>query len=268
MPSCAKTLARAAATLGILLALTACAATPDSQPADPYAPIADAQPNDPAEALNRPIYRFNRFLRRKVISKVARLYNSPEFAPVRVPLSNVLGNLQAPLVFLNDLAQGRVCAASVTLSRFMVNSTFGLGGAMDLARDRGGLEGHSNSIAQTLAVWGVPEGPYLVLPILGPGNLRSVTGLGAELLLDPVDQVFAGAGIAEMSLPRDGLGFFDDQASIVADLEKLDSTSVDGYAALRSAFRQTEAGFGTAPECPAALGDSASVQSANAGANR
>lgn len=243
---------------GAALALAACATTPPGAAgeaaANPYA--AAVKPvNDPLEPVNRAVHALNDVLRRYLIAPVARVYNSKAFAPVRIPLSNALDNLNAPVVFVNDMAQGRFCAAQMTLDRFLVNSTFGLGGAMDLAGTEPGLAGHDNSFAQTFAIWGLLPGPYLELPVLGPSNFRGLAGTAVDWFLDPADIALSAAGAGAAVTPRDGLSLFDEQAGLVDKYDRLENSSLDGYVALRSTVRQIEANYSDVPACPKTLSD-------------
>lgn len=216
--------------------LTSCASLP--QDATERAEV--LRLNDPLEPANRQVYEFNRALRTALINPLAEAYNSPDFRTVSVPLSNFLQNLRSPMVFANDLAQGRPCAAGVTLQRFVVNSTAGVAGIFDIAASEAGLNGHENSVAQTFAVWGIPEGSYLMLPVLGPLNVRGLAGLGVEYYFDPIDRALSTTGISHVNKVRTGLEIFDVQAGAVGDIAKLERSSLDGYAALRSAARQNE----------------------------
>ncbi|MFM9939379.1 MAG: VacJ family lipoprotein [Hyphomicrobiaceae bacterium] len=237
--------------VAVFTALTMGLASCSSLPTDPVARTEVLRLNDPFEPANRQIYEFNRAFRETVVGPLADAYNSPGFSTVSVPLSNVLQNLRAPMVFANDLAQGRPCAAGVTLQRFLINSTVGVAGTFDVADSKANLKGHENSVAQTFASWGVPEGSYLMLPVLGPSNVRGLAGLGVEYFFDPVDRVLSSTGIPRINKARTGLELFDAQAGAAADLARLERSSLDGYAALRSAARQNEARqFGEPPTCP------------------
>lgn len=234
---------------GLTLMLSACAALPSN----PLARAEIESLNDPFEPANRKIHEFNSAIRKVVLLPVVETYNSASLMPLRTGLGNVLGNLREPLVFVNDLAQGRDCAAGATLQRFMINSTVGIAGLMDVARTHVGIEAHDNDFGLTLGVWGVPEGPYVVLPLLGPSHLRGVVGLGVEYFFDPMDLMFAGAGVMGTGRIRMALDVFDRQADSQQDLDKLERTSLDAYASLRSAFRQNEARQMKDSHCPEVL---------------
>jgi phospholipid-binding lipoprotein MlaA len=233
--------------LGCALAcslLTACAGSGSAPPAG----LVGSE--DPLESLNRPAYTFNKSLRNAIMPSEGG--PSDGLAAVWQPVHNVLVNLREPLVFANDLAQGRECAAGASLRRFMVNSTLGVGGLFDVAK-RNGIEAHDNNFGQTLGTWGVPAGPYLVLPLLGPTDVRGTVGEAAEYFIDPVDIGLQRAGAEAVIWPRAGLDIVDRGFEAAPDLAKLERTSLDGYAALRSAYRQDQAESFRSKNCPEVL---------------
>ena len=247
--SCKSGLTRKAALLlGCALAclgLTACAGTSSV----PRAGLVGTE--DPLESLNRPAYSFNKSLREAIMPSESG--QSTGLGAAWLPVHNVLVNLREPLVFANDIAQGRECAAGASLRRFMVNSTLGVGGLFDVAK-RNGIEAHENNFGQTLGTWGVPAGPYLVLPLLGPMDLRGAAGEATEFYFDPVDFGLVRAGARSVIWPRAGLDFADRQFDAAPDLAKLERTSLDGYAALRSAYRQDQAESFRNTNCPEVFG--------------
>ncbi|MCP4250892.1 MAG: VacJ family lipoprotein, partial [bacterium] len=126
----------------------------------------EAAAEDPLEGINRPIFEMNLTLDRYIMRPVTRMYmEAPQ--PARNGVSNVLDNLQSPVILVNDLLQGEMSRAGATFGRFFINSVFGVLGLFDLA-DEMGLPGHDEDFGQTLASYGVDPGPYVVLPFLGP----------------------------------------------------------------------------------------------------
>ncbi len=119
----------------------------------------------------------------------------------------------------------------------MVNSTLGIGGIFDVGKQFG-IEAHDNDFGQTLAAWGLPPGPFLMLPVLGPSDLRGTTGTAVEYFADPVDIGFRSAGLLASTWPLGGMDVADREIDAASDLDSLERTSLDGYAALRSAYRQ------------------------------
>lgn len=137
--------------------LVGCSSTPE----DPY-----ADPRDPFEDFNRGMWEFNRDVDETVIQPAANVYDDVP-KPVRTSLYNAVENLEEPSSFLNNILQWKLGDAGISLGRFLINSTVGLVGLFDVATPIG-LEKKEESFGQTLAVWGVPEGPYVMLPLLGP----------------------------------------------------------------------------------------------------
>lgn len=240
-----RTVAATLVVVTVSVMLASCATLPED--AEERAEVQKL--NDPLEPANRRVYEFNRAFAATVLRPFVDAYNSAEMRPISEPFSNVLHNLRSPLIFANDFAQGRLCAAGQTLQRFLLNSTIGVAGLYDFAGREAGIMRHENSVAQTLSVWGVPEGSYLVLPLLGPSNVRGATGLGVEFLLDPTDLAFSALGFSNLIIVRTVAEVFDDQANSLGDLDKLEKSSLDGYAALRSAYRQHEADQFSESDC-------------------
>lgn len=240
----------AAVSLALLLAmgLSACA----TLPTDPTARAEVELLNDPFEPINRDVYAFNTEVRHAFKPIQSALADGGPLAPIWTGVHNVLVNLREPLTFANDLAQGKECAAGASLRRFMVNSTLGVGGLFDVAKANG-VEAHDNSIGQTLGVWGVSEGPYLMLPIIGPSDARDTAGMAAEYFVDPVDFGLTRVGASAAVWPLAGLDALDRGFEAAPDLDKLERTSLDGYAALRSAYRQDQAGAISNDNCPDVL---------------
>jgi phospholipid-binding lipoprotein MlaA len=167
------------ATLAATIALSACATAPAGQTAE----IAD-----PYEGFNRQMFAFNTGVDRFALAPTAKAYKAVTPAFARDRLSDFMRNLDDPVVFANDLLQAEPGRAGTTLSRFTINSTVGILGLWDAA-DHFGIEGHSEDFGQTLAVWGVESGPFLVLPVLGATNPRDLLGAGVDRGLSPLTWV-------------------------------------------------------------------------------
>ncbi len=172
-----------------LLALSACGTVPN-RPAEDGAPgSGNAQTNaangnqdnahDPLEGFNRAMYTFNDKFDRYLLKPVAKGYRAVAPTPVRKSVSNFFSNLHDPGIMLNNLLQGKPGQAASDLGRFLVNSTIGIAGLFDVAT-KIGMQKHNEDFGQTLAVWGVGDGPYLVLPFFGPSNMRD----GPSLIVD------------------------------------------------------------------------------------
>lgn len=230
------------------LTLGACA----TLPADPIARADVERLNDPFEPVNRQIYAFNTEVRH-AMEPVRNATSGPgPVAALWGGVHNVLVNLREPLIFANDLVQGKECAAGASLRRFMANSTLGVGGLFDVAKSYG-VAAHDNDLGTTLGVWGVPPGPYMMLPVIGPSDVRDSVGIAGEYFLDPVDIGLVRAGATRVIWPVAGLDITDRNFDAAPDLDKLERTSLDGYAALRSAYRQNQAEAIRDDNCPAVL---------------
>ena len=190
--------------------------------------------NDPFENFNRSLFEFNLALDRALLKPVAEGYRFvvPEFG--RDMINNFLDNLRSPIILANDLLQGKLDRAGITLHRFLFNSTFGFGGLFDMVGDMG-LEGHDEDFGQTLAVWGLGEGPYLMLPFLGPAPPRDAVGLVADIAVDPLTYVNLAF---TLRAARTGGRFVDERSRHIESLDEIEETSIDFYATIRSLYRQ------------------------------
>lgn len=162
------------AVLVLLAFLSGCATVP---------PNAGQDPRDPLESFNRQVFEFNEGLDKVVLKPLAQAYDKVVPVPVQECLSNGFSNLREPSNALNNLLQGKASTAVSDVCRFAVNTTVGLLGCFDVAA-RMGLEKSREDFGQTLAVWGVGNGPFLVLPLFGPSTIRDTAGLGVETVLD------------------------------------------------------------------------------------
>ena len=162
------------------LVLAGCATTPPS----PEALAA----NDPYEQINRDTLRRNAKVDKYIVLPTVRLYLQVVPEDGRRGVHNFLGNLSLPTIFVNDMLQGELSRAGKSMWRLVINSTVGIAGIWDPA-SKIGIPGHGEDFGQTLAVWGVKEGPYLILPIFGPSNPRDATGLLVDAAIDPTNQI-------------------------------------------------------------------------------
>jgi phospholipid-binding lipoprotein MlaA len=199
------------------------------------APRAD---DDPWEGFNRRVFAFNQAADRAVIKPVARGYVRMLPEAVRDGLRNVVQNIDEPAVFVNNLLQGKFRRAAITADRFALNSVFGLAGWFDLAA-RGGRKRQVGDLGQTFHAWGLPEGPYLVLPLAGPSSPRDAVGLGLQVYLDPFRYVSDNNNfnLLESNAPGIVRGI-DLRSRNIESLEAVEADSIDFYASLRSLFRQ------------------------------
>lgn len=145
---------------------------------------ADTGSRDPLEGLNRAVYKFNDVADEYVIKPVAKGYKYVTPQLVRTGVTHFFFNLGEPLNVVNGLLQGKYEESLSDAGRFLVNTTVGVVGIFDFASDMG-LQRHDEDFGQTLGVWGVADGPYVVLPILGPRNLRDAVMLPLNILMNP-----------------------------------------------------------------------------------
>ncbi len=193
---------------------------------------------DPLEPINRQVHAFNTDMRALFIGPTVVVYRGvvPGYARNRV--SDFLANLRAPVVFANDLLQGEFGRAAETFARFGINTTVGLFGSHDAAAEMG-IPAHDEDFGQTLAVWGVGSGPYLVLPILGPSNLRDASGFVADAAADVPNRWAANTGRDGALYARAGGVVVDEYDRVLDTLTDIEESSLDPYAALRSLYRQS-----------------------------
>lgn len=197
--------------------------------------------NDPLEPINRFFFGFNEILYEYLLGPIARGYNAvlPDF--MRDGIGNFLRNINGPVVLANDLLQGEFKRAYETSARLVINSTAGVVGFIDVA-ERLGFKAHEEDFGQTLGVWGVGEGLYLVLPIIGPSNPRDGFGkLFVDGFLDPLGLWLDNTGRGEIAWALTGVNGVVTYANVVNDLDRMRETSVDFYGALRSLYRQKRA---------------------------
>jgi len=191
---------------------------------------------DPLEPINRAIFSFNNALDKAVLEPAAKGYRKLP-SPVQSGISNFLGNLKMPLVILNQILQGQLPNAFESTGRFVVNSTVGVFGLVDVAT-KVGLEEKDEDFGQTFATWGVGDGFYLVLPIFGPSNIRDAVGTALTYTLDPVNAYLVNEGEAWAVPVRATVNAVDYRSKIIDEVNALRNNSVDYYAAVRSSYYQ------------------------------
>jgi phospholipid-binding lipoprotein MlaA len=243
------------AAAALLLSVAGCATPPD----DPEERAAFEAANDPLEPMNRYFFEVNYALDELLFKPIAGWYwlALPDFAHDTV--SNVLDNLDAPAVLVNDLLQGEWDRARITATRFAVNTTFGIAGLFDVAKGWG-YPGHTEDLGQTLGVWGVPEGPYLVVPILGPSSVRDASTRVADSYMDPFSYLEGPLGLSYIFTYRYVARGLEERSRNLTTLDAIREGSLDYYATLRSIYRQNREyevnnGRQTAEPAPATAAD-------------
>lgn len=197
--------------------------------------------NDPLEPLNRFIFQFNEVFQVWLLRPMSEFYEGLVPPPIREGVGNMLDNVTAPVVLVNDLLQGERDRAATTAQRFVINSTYGIGGFFDRAEEMGYAE-HDEDFGQTLAVWGVGEGFYLVLPFFGPSNPRDAVGdLLVDSYFDPLGLWLSNSNRDAGTWGRTSADGLDEYSGVMSELEQIKKTSIDYYAAIRSMYRQKRA---------------------------
>lgn len=204
--------------------LGACATIPDD---------AGSSPQDPWERYNRHMDAFNDGLDRALIKPAAKAYDAVAPLPARVAVNNFLGNIGDVWTGVNNVLQGKVAKGAGDFGRVLVNSTVGIFGVFDVATPMG-LERHNEDFGQTLAVWGVGDGPYVVLPFFGPRTVRDSGGLVVDMVADPVSQ---SDQIRERNTLT-GLRILDARAEFLPADKVIEEAATDRYAYLRDAYLQ------------------------------
>ena len=193
---------------------------------------------DPMENVNRATLRFNRTLDRWMLEPVTRVYRFAVPDPFIRAMRRFFLNLNTPVVLVNDLLQREWHDAGTTTARFVINTTLGFVGMLDTAGNMG-VEGHTTDFGQTLALAGVGSGPYLVLPVLGPTTVRDGFGDMVGLLFRPTTYLIGGSDLFFYNAIYSGGSGLVILEENVDNLRRLESGSVDFYAALRNAYYQT-----------------------------
>jgi phospholipid-binding lipoprotein MlaA len=188
---------------------------------------------DPFEKFNRGILAFNSVVDQFVMDPITIGYRFIFPEPVRRSIERFFDNINSTQTLVNDLFQLEWKDAGITTGRLLVNSTVGIGGLFDPAV-RMGMPSHGSDFGQTLAIAGAPSGPYFMLPLLGPSNVRDGLGIGVDAIFHPTFFVLAGADVLFFS----GSSGLTERARHYDELKALEESSIDYYAALRSGYFQ------------------------------
>jgi phospholipid-binding lipoprotein MlaA len=197
--------------------------------------MADA-PSDPLEPINRIIFGLNEGVDFLILRPVNTIYRTIVPTPVRKGVANVVYNLASPVIFANDVLQGEGKRAGKTASRFIINSTIGVGGFVDVAAKQG-LARHSEDFGQTLAVWGVGSGPYVVLPLIGPSTVRDTVAMAVDGTIDPMTWALMHEKTAVRLIPT-GTQIIVYHDEYYDEAQNLRRSSADFYASVRDIYAQ------------------------------
>lgn len=190
-------------------------------------------PRDPLEPINRGVYKFNDAIDTMFLKPVAQVYEGVTPTVARTGVSNVFANINDVVVALNNLLQGKFTEAASDVGRVLINTTAGLFGIFDVATPVG-LEKHDEDFGQTLGYWGIGDGPYLVLPIVGPRNLRDTAGLIVDWEVDPVVQIDPSRSRNQVW----GLRIVSRRAELLGASSLLSVAALDEYEFVRDAYIQ------------------------------
>lgn len=199
--------------------------------------VGDIEVDDRYESYNRGVFAFNDAISDAVIHPVVKGYRAVVPSPARTGVSNVITTLRSPVTFGNQVLQGDVEGAGNVLKRTIINVLIGVGGLFDVAGYEG-IEYEPEDFGQTLAVWGVDHGPYVVVPLLGPSSLRDYTGYFVDGFADPLRWYLFNIGEEGIYYTRAGIEYLDLRESLIDVLEELETSSIDYYAATRSIYYQ------------------------------
>jgi phospholipid-binding lipoprotein MlaA len=233
--TCRSGLLRPLLAAAFVFALGACATRPPAS--DVAATQEYNENNDPLEPANRVSFAVNEGLDTYFLAPVARAYRYAVPGVVRRPVHNLLSNMSTPVLFINDVVQTRPRAAGTTFMRFVINTTVGVGGVFDVAAGWG-YPFHDNDFGLTMALWGIPEGPFLFLPLLGPSNPRDAAGYGVDIAFDPFTWTPTGYGLHTLNGIRTGLTILDARTNVLDEVDSIKKTALDPYATFRSLYRQ------------------------------
>jgi phospholipid-binding lipoprotein MlaA len=225
----ARVLAQALA-IGLPVLLTACA-TP---PKDPAQRAAFDETNDPLEPMNRAFFDFNDAAYTHVLFPIGRGYVWLLPDPARTGIHNALGNIHEPVSFVNKTLQGDLSAAGTTVARFLLNTIFGFGGLIDVASHNGLDEPKAADFGATLYTWGIGDGPYLVVPIMGPNDVRDATGDVADGFISPWGYLWTYPEQIGVAVVKG----IDEESRAMNQYLDAKKSSVDFYAFIRSSWRQ------------------------------
>lgn len=247
----------AVAAIFTLAALAGCAMPPPTSDKEGVAAYNEA--NDPLEPLNRYLFEVNCAFDHILLRPVAEIYRGTLPEGARNSVRSVINNLETPGIFVHDVLQGEMERASDSFGRFTTNSFFGVGGLNDVAAGDdpkdpdAGIPFHNEDLGQTMAVWGAGPGPYLMLPLIGPSNVRDGLGRALEFYTNPINYVVRDEHRTGFSLARTVVRGIDTRSRNIESFDEIERGSIDFYATVRSLYRQyraSEIANGRGPDNP------------------
>jgi phospholipid-binding lipoprotein MlaA len=233
----AKNVCRLAApALLLAAALSGCAHAPPK--ADTAAYEAYQAQNDPLEPTNRFFYAVNDRIDRYAFKPVAQGYVAITTQGIRNHVGYFITNIGEPARMVNFMFEGKSRNAGTSLVRFVVNSTVGIGGIFDPASALGYKE-LDTDFGMTLAVWGLPPGPYLYLPVFGPSGARDVWNIPVEFYATPMELAPESTALNDFGWAQNGLHLINTRAEYIQPIDQVKATALDPYATFRSLYRQS-----------------------------
>ncbi|QNT78215.1 MlaA family lipoprotein [Entomobacter blattae] len=218
------------------LATSACSTAP--KPTDPEALAEYNATNDPYEPTNRDLYDITHFVDKNAFAPVARAYVWAIPEEIRNALGNLVTTWNEPVVFFSDVGNGKPRLAGDTFMRWVINMTVGLAGFIDVAGDVADIHHHDDDPGVVLASWGVPSGPYLFVPFLGPNTYRTLGGYVLGIGVQPLNYAPRGYGLLTFNWAYNIMGAINTRANYIDAIDQLEKDALDPYATIRSAWMQ------------------------------
>jgi len=215
-----------------LIAVTGCASAPD--------PSFTGGISDPFEGMNRAVFAFNEGADAIVLKPIAEGYRFIVPSPARTGVRNALRNLKSPIIFGNEILQGDLDGAGKAFTRAAINSLVGVGGLFDVAGYEG-IDYEEEDFGQTLAVWGIGHGPFMIAPIMGPGSFRDFSGKIVDTVMDPLYWWLNNTDQEEWLTARTGAQVLSTREELLDVLSELKMGAIDYYATIRSVYVQNRA---------------------------
>lgn len=220
----------------VVLALSggAAAHAADTTPMTTDKDVSGLQVSDPFEGVNRGLFAVHAVIDNVLLEPAALGYRYIVPSPARTGVRNVLRNLNAPVLLANDVLQGSPSKAGNTVARFGINTTLGVAGIFDVANNFG-FKHQNEDFGQTLGVWGVGEGPYLFVPVLGPTNVRDGVGRIVDFAFDPLNYAKYDGDDA-VAVSRAVLGGLDAREQLIGPLDDIEASSADVYGTMKRIY--------------------------------
>ncbi len=202
---------------------------------DPLAPDSNVEEYDPWEKFNEKMFSFNIHMDKWVLKPTAKAYNAIMPDMFQTMIDNAFTNLRMPIRFVNKVLQWKLLDATKEMGRFLINSTLGVGGLFDVARQEMGLEQQKADFGQTLGIWGIAPGPYLVLPLLPPLTVRDGIGYFVDGSTNPLNYYIP---FWPDKFGMSALDAINDRSLNLDVFQGIEEATVDLYSAVRNGYLQ------------------------------